>query len=53
LESDRGQKALRAAVTHVLRVATGPDDASVPASVFFASLRNDIKDIKRKINQLG
>jgi hypothetical protein len=53
LESDRGQKALQAAVTRVLRVATGPDDASVPASVFFAGLRNDIKDIKRKINQLG
>ncbi len=49
LESDRGQKALRAAVTHVLRVATGPDDASVPASVFFDGLRNDVKAIKDKV----
>jgi hypothetical protein len=53
LESDRGQRALRAAVVHVLRVATGPDDASVPAGVFFEGLRNDIKDIKSKVNQLG
>ena len=30
LESDRGQRALREAVTHVLRVATGRDDASSP-----------------------
>src|SRR5215218_765928 len=28
LESERGQKALQKAVTHVLRVATGKDDAS-------------------------
>jgi hypothetical protein len=49
LESPRGQKALQAAVTHVLRVAVGPDDASVPAGVFFEGIRNDIKDIKRKL----
>jgi hypothetical protein len=37
----------------VLRVATGPDDASVPASVFFDGLRKDIKDIKDRVDQLG
>jgi Lysozyme like domain len=53
LESDRGQRALRAAVANVLRVATGPDDASVPASVFFDGRRKDIKDIKNRVDQLG
>jgi hypothetical protein len=49
LESDRGQKALRSAVIHVLRQATGPDDATQPASKWFESVRADIKDIKRSV----
>ena len=49
LESARGQKALQSAVTHVLRQATGPDDASQPAGVWFESVRDDIKDIKRSV----
>jgi hypothetical protein len=49
LESDRGQKALRSAVIHVLRQATGPDDATQPASKWFEGVRADIKDIKRSV----
>jgi hypothetical protein len=53
LESDRGQRALRAAVSHILRVAVGPDDGKTPAGFYFEGLRNDVKDIKSKVNQLG
>ena len=53
LESDRGQRALQAAVTHVLRVAVGPDDGKTPAGVYFEGLRDDVKDVKSKVNQLG
>jgi hypothetical protein len=35
LTSDRGQRVLHDAVTYVLRVAVGPDDAKTPAGVYF------------------
>ena len=53
LESDRGKKilgaAIRAAVRHELRVATGPDDATVPAGAWFDGVRKDITAIKDKL----
>jgi Lysozyme like domain len=53
LRSDEGQRILRAAVTaavrHELRVATGPDDASVPASTYFDGVRKDISAIRASI----
>jgi len=53
LESERGQKilgaAVRAAVRHELRVATGPDDASVPAGKWFDGVRADVAAIKDKV----
>ena len=52
LESDRGQKALREAVTHVLRVATGRDDASQPASEWFNEVKANVRNIKDKVDQL-
>jgi Lysozyme like domain len=52
LESDRGQRILRRAVTHVLRVATGPDDGSQPASRYFDGLKADVKAIREKVEQL-
>jgi hypothetical protein len=51
LESDRGQRALQAAVTRVLRVATGPDDASQPASRYFDGLKADVKAIRDKVER--
>src|SRR6266536_3463314 len=42
-------KALRGAVAHVLRVATGPDDASVLVSVFFGDIRRDVRTIRGKV----
>lgn len=50
LESDRGQKVLQKAVTHVLRVAVGPDDGQTPAGVFFEKLENNVEAIKKKVN---
>jgi uncharacterized protein (TIGR02594 family) len=49
LESDRGQRALREAVVHVLRVATGRDDASQPASEWFNEVKANVRDIKAKV----
>jgi uncharacterized protein (TIGR02594 family) len=49
LESDRGQRAWREAVTHVLRVATGRDDASQPASEWFNEVKANVRDIKVKV----
>jgi hypothetical protein len=50
LKSEKGQEILRAAVSaavrHELRVATGPNDGSVPASTYFDGLRNDVTEIK-------
>jgi hypothetical protein len=51
LESDRGQRALQAAVIRVLRVATGPDDGSQPAGVYFDGLRKDVRAIRDKVEQ--
>jgi hypothetical protein len=51
LESERGQRALREAVRHVLRVATGPDDGSVSASIYFNNLKADVKAIRDKVEQ--
>jgi len=55
LRSKEGQEILRAAVgpavRHELRVATGPNDGSVPASTYFDSLRKDVSDIKASIVQ--
>ena len=49
LESERGQKALEKAVTHVLRVATSKDDKHLePASKWFDSVRADITTIKSR-----
>lgn len=45
LESTRGQAALRKAVTHVLRVAVGPDDGVTPAGVYFDGLLGKVEDI--------
>src|SRR5215216_1591898 len=47
LESERGQKALQKAVTHVLRVATGKDDASQPAGVWFDEVRTKVREIRQ------
>ncbi len=49
LESDRGQKALRQAVTHVLRVATGRDDATQPAGDWFNEVKANVREIKDKV----
>lgn len=49
LRSAEGQKALQAAVTHVLRVAVGPDDGQTPASRYFDELKADVKEIKTKV----
>jgi CHAP domain len=49
LESDRGKRVLQDAVTHVLRVATGPDDGSVPASRYFDGLKSDVKAIRDRV----
>jgi len=46
LESTRGQAALRKAVTHVLRVAVGPDDGRTPAGIYFDGLAADVAEIK-------
>jgi hypothetical protein len=50
LKSEAGQEILRAAVgaafRHELRVATGPNDGSVPASTYFDGLRKDVTEIK-------
>jgi Lysozyme like domain len=51
LASAEGQKALQAAVTHVLRVAVGPDDGKTPASRYFNELKADVTAIKTKVNQ--
>lgn len=51
LESDRGQRALQAAVIRVLRVATGPDDGSQSASIYFDGLRKDVRAIRDKVEQ--
>jgi hypothetical protein len=49
LESERGQKALEKAVTHVLRVATSKDDTHLePASNWFNGVRADITTIKNR-----
>jgi CHAP domain len=50
LESERGQRALQKAVTHVLRVAVGPDDGKTPAGRFFDKLGNDVEAIKKKVD---
>ena len=49
LESERGQKALQKAVTHVLRVATGKDDASQPAGVWFDEVRTKVREIRQRV----
>jgi hypothetical protein len=53
LESERGQTilgaAVRAAVRHELRVATGPDDATVPAGKWFDGVRADVTAIRNKV----
>jgi hypothetical protein len=49
LESDRGQMALQKAVTHVLRVAVGPDDGKTPAGVFFERVDDNVQAIKKKV----
>ena len=53
LESARGQSilgaAVRAAVRHELRVATGPDDATVPAGKWFEGVRADVTAIRNKV----
>src|SRR5215216_1133718 len=46
LESERGQKA----VTHVLRVATGKDDASQPAGVWFDEVRTKVREIRQRVH---
>jgi CHAP domain len=55
LKSDKGQEILRQAVTAAvrreLRVATGPDDASVPAGNWFDGVRRDITTIKNNVKQ--
>jgi len=50
LESERGQKALQKAVTHVLRVATGKDDASQPAGVWFDEVRTKVREIRQRVH---
>ena len=54
LDSPRGQKILRKAindeVTHVLRVAVGPDDGKTAAGVYFNRLDKGIQAIKRKVH---
>lgn len=53
LSSSRGQEILRKAVsaevTHVLRVAVGPDDGLTPASRYFDGLGNNVEAIKKKV----
>jgi hypothetical protein len=53
LESPRGRDilgaAVREAVRHELRVATGPDDASVPAGKWFEGVRADVRAIRGKL----
>jgi hypothetical protein len=55
LESARGQSilgaAVRAAVRHELRVATGPDDASLPAGKWFEGVRADVRAIRGKLER--
>jgi hypothetical protein len=53
LSSRRGQKILRdainAEVTHVLRVAVGPDDGKTAAGVYFNRIKDDVKAIRTKV----
>jgi hypothetical protein len=53
LGSPRGQKILREAinaeVTHVLRVAVGPDNGKTAAGVYFNRIKEDVKAIRRKV----
>jgi hypothetical protein len=49
LESDRGQMALQKAVTHVLRVAVGPDDGKTAAGVYFDRVDKGVAAIKKKV----
>jgi Lysozyme like domain len=55
LESPRGQRILAAAVSkavrHELRVATGPDDASVAAGIWFDGVRADLRAIRLKLER--
>ena len=55
LESSRGQSilgtAVRRAVRHELRVATGLDDASVAAGRWFDGVRADLQAIRMKLEQ--
>jgi hypothetical protein len=55
LESPRGRDilgaAVRQAVRHELRVATGPDDASVPAGKWFEGVRADVRAIRVKLER--
>lgn len=52
LESTRGQRALEKAVGRVLRIAVGPDDASVPAGVWFGRVDANVEAIKGDVNLL-
>lgn len=49
LASDLGQKRLRAAVTHVLRVAVGPDDGATPAGLYFDGLAVSLNEIHEAV----
>jgi hypothetical protein len=49
LKSERGQAILREAVRHELRVATGPDDASVPAGNWFGEVLSKIREIRARV----
>jgi hypothetical protein len=55
LESPRGRDilgaAVRKAVRHELRVATGPDDASVPAGKWFEGVRADVRAIRGRLER--
>lgn len=53
LESDRGQKALEKAVTRILRIAVGPDDASQAAGVYFEGVKAALARIETTVDELA
>jgi hypothetical protein len=49
MDENRLRQIIKEEVTKVFRIATGPDDGSVPASVWFNGVRSDLTEIKTKV----
>lgn len=51
LRSKEGQREIERAVTRILRVATGKDDASEPASAWFDSIEKKVAEIHKAVTE--